>query len=145
MTGSYLLKYNITVGANLRIQSGLPIRRTFSVQACTTTVTTNCLSQGTTTINAEAPGSVELPSLTTLDIRAGKFFNFGFSRIELSMDIYNLFNANTTYDVRTTSTLAQVRYAGDPNNPVTPIPSFLSPTGVLGPRIARFNVTYWYR
>jgi hypothetical protein len=145
LTGSYLLKYDITVGANLKMQSGLPIRRTFTVQSCTTTVTSNCLSQGNTTINGEAPGSVELPALNTLDIRAGKFFNFGFNRVELSMDVYNLFNSNTTYDVRTNSGLTNVRYAGDPNNPTTQIASFLSPTGVLGPRIVRFNVTYWYR
>jgi hypothetical protein len=58
------------------------------------------------------------------------------------MDVYNLTNANTPYAVRTGSTLTDVRYAGDPNSPVTQIPSFLSPTGFLGPRIIRFNVTY---
>jgi hypothetical protein len=115
-------------------------------QACSGSTTTNCLSQGSTTIFAEPRGSTELPALYTLDLRAGRQFTIApTQRIELSMDIYNLTNANTVYNVRTTSTLTSIRVAGDPNVPVTQIPSWLSPTGVLGPRIIRFNVTYWFR
>ena len=60
------------------------------------------------------------------------------------MDVYNLSNANTIYDVRTGSGLTNIRVAGDPATPTTQIPTFLSPTGVLGPRIIRFNVTYQF-
>ncbi|MEZ5315796.1 MAG: carboxypeptidase regulatory-like domain-containing protein [Vicinamibacterales bacterium] len=144
-TASYVFPYRINFGVNLKAQSGLPIARTFVVQACSGSVTSNCLSQGNTTIIAEAPGSVTLPALVTLDLRGGRTFTVGAHRLELSLDVYNLTNANTTYAVRTTSTLTSIRVAGDPNAPVTQIPSFLSPTGVLGPRILRFNVTYWFR
>ena len=60
------------------------------------------------------------------------------------MDVYNLTNANTIYDVRTGSGVTNIRVNGDPTAPVTQIQTFLSPTGVLGPRIIRFNVTYQF-
>ena len=148
LTGSYMLPYQILFGTNLRLQSGLPITRTFTVAACTASVTTNCATptpgSNNTTILAEPRGSRELPALTTLDLRAGRFFRFGANRLELSVDAYNVANSNTVYDVRTTSTLTNIRVAGDPNVPTTQIESFLSPIGVLGPRIFRFNVTYQF-
>ena len=142
--GSYMLPYRITFGVNFRIMSGLPITRTYTVPGCTSSVTTNCVNQGNTTVNAEARGSVLLPALATLDMRAGRIFNLSGQRFELSMDVYNLTNANTTFAVRTGTGLTNVRYANDTTQPVTQVPTFLSPTGVLGPRIIRFNVTYWF-
>lgn len=145
--GSYVFPYRITFGANFRIASGLPITRTYNIPACSTTVTTDCLSQGGnngTTVNAEPRGSVELPALATLDLRAGRIFNLSGQRFEVSMDVYNVANANTTYSVRTGTGLTNVRYANDPNQPIQQIPTYLSPNGVLGPRIIRFNVTYWF-
>jgi hypothetical protein len=147
VTGSYMLPYQILFGANVRWQSGLPFNRTFTVNSCTATVTTNCINTGgtgTTTIFAEPRGSRELPTLSTIDVRAGRYFRFGGNRIELSMDVYNLANSNTVYEVRSTSVRTNIRVAGDPNVPTTQIQSFLSPTGVLGPRILRFNVTYQF-
>jgi hypothetical protein len=144
--GSYMFPYRITFGANFRISSGRPITRTVVIPTCSTTVTTDCVSQGNNgvTVNAEPRGSVELPALATLDLRAGRIFNLSGQRVEVSMDVYNVTNANTTYDVRTGSTRTNVRYANDPTQPITTIATFLSPTGVLGPRIIRFNVTYWF-
>jgi hypothetical protein len=46
--------------------------------------------------------------------------------------------------VRNTSTLTRIKVGGDPRLPDTLIPSFMSPTGVLGPRIVRANVTYQF-
>ena len=60
------------------------------------------------------------------------------------MDVYNLTNANTIYDVRMGSGVTNIRVNGDATAPVTQIQTFLSPTGVLGPRIIRFNVTYQF-
>jgi Carboxypeptidase regulatory-like domain/TonB-dependent Receptor Plug Domain len=142
MTGTYMLPYDILFGANLLMQSGLPFHRTFQVQSCSATVTTNCLSQGQTTINAEPRGSRELDALITSDIRFGRRFRIAGHGLELSMDAYNLANANMTYAVRTTSGLTRIKVNGDPSQPDTLIQSFMSPTGVLAPRILRFNVTY---
>jgi hypothetical protein len=142
-----MFPYRITFGANFRISSGLPITRNYTVPACSATVLTDCLSQGGnngTNVNAEERGSVELPALATLDMRAGRMFNLSGQRVEVSMDVYNVMNANTTYSVRQGTGLTNVRYANDPTQPQTQIATFMSPTGVLGPRIIRFNVTYWF-
>jgi hypothetical protein len=144
VNGSYTLPYQIVTGVEFRIQSGLPITRTYGVPRCTGTVTTNCVVQNNLTVNAEPRGSELLPVLSTLDVRAGRFFTFGTHRVEATMDVYNLTNANTTYSVRTGSSRTNIRVAGDPSAPQTPIQTFLSPTGVLGPRIIRFNFTYWF-
>jgi len=40
--------------------------------------------------------------------------------------------------------LTNIRYANDPARPVTQIATFNSPTGALGPRIVRFQVTDWF-
>ena len=109
VTGSYMFPHQILFGANVRFQSGLPFTRTFTAQACSTTVTTNCLTplpgDNNTTILAEPRGSRELPNLFTLDVRAGRFFRLGTNRLEPSMDLYNLANSNTVYDVRAGSGL----------------------------------------
>lgn len=144
LTGSYMLPYQILLGGNFRWQSGLPFSRSFTVAGCTATVTTNCVSQGQTTILAEPRGSRELPALSTLDLRLGRFFRFGANRVELSVDAYNVANLNTVYDLRTGTGLTNIRVAGDRTAPITRIQTFMSPTAVLGPRIFRFNVMYQF-
>ena len=62
--------------------------------------------QGAVTVNAEPRGSVELDWLPTLDLRAGRFFNFRADRLELSVDFYNATNANTVFGVRTSTGIA---------------------------------------
>jgi hypothetical protein len=135
-TGSYMLPYSILFGANFRMASGSPITRTVSIAGLVGT--------GQTTVNAEPRGSVSLPSLTTLDLRGGRSFDLGRQRLELTMDAYNVTNANTVFNVRTGTGETDVRFANDPSQPVTRIATFLSPTGILGPRIIRFNVTFWF-
>jgi hypothetical protein len=140
-SGSYTLPYNVLVAANFRLQSGLPITRTWTVPTCSGTVTTNCTRQALT-VNAEPRGSVELPWLPTLDLRFGMYFDFRNDRVELSMDLYNLTNANTVFAVRTNTGTTGIRVNGDPTQPITQITSFLSPTQFLAPRVLRFNITY---
>lgn len=143
-TGSYLLPYRITLGVNFRISSGRPFTRTVSISGCSATVTTGCLNQGNTTVNAEPRGSVELPALSTLDFRVGRLFDLRGQRVELSWDVYNVTNANTVFNARNGTGLTNVRYANDPAQPTTQITTFMSPSGILGPRIIRFNITYWF-
>jgi hypothetical protein len=143
-TGSYLLPYRITIGGNFNIASGLPITRTWQVTPrCSSSVRTGCVNQNVT-VNAEPRGSVELPRMIRLDLRAGRLFDVGGQRFELSADFYNVTNANTVFNVRTGTGLTNVKYANDPNEPTTQVATFMSPTGALGPRIIRFNVTYWF-
>jgi hypothetical protein len=153
LTGSYTFPYQILVGGNFRLQSGLPVTRSWVVPACSAAITGNCLPTSAT-VNAEAPGAVYLPTLPTLDLRAGRFFGIGGNRLELSMDIYNVTNANTVYDVcnqsQTTTPcqsgtgLTPVHVAGDPNAPQTLVQTFLAPRAFLAPRVIRFNISYQF-
>jgi hypothetical protein len=141
--GSYDLPYGILFGFGFRLNSGLPITRTWQIPSCSATVLTNCVRQASFAINAEPRGSELLPWLHTLDLRGGKRFTFPNGQdVDLSIDLYNVTNTNVTTAVRTTTSLSNIRPAGDPNAPVQQIPSFLSPTNVLAPRVLRFNVTY---
>jgi hypothetical protein len=142
-TGSYQMKHGVLVSGNFRLSSGLPITRTWAIPACTASVVSNCVPTATT-VNAEPRGSVELPWLPTLDLRAGRIFHFGTNRLDLSLDAYNVTNANTVFNVRTGSNTTPIRVNGDPSNPIVQIPTFLSPTQFLSPRVFRFNVTYGF-
>jgi hypothetical protein len=144
VTGSYIFPYRITFGANFRISSGRPITRTVTIPGCSSTVIVNCVSQGNTTVNAEPRGSDELKGLATLDLRVGRLFSLNGQRFELNMDVFNVSNANTVFNVRTGSTLTTVRYAGDPTQAPTQIATYKSPTGILGPRIIKFEIRYWF-
>ena len=81
------------------------------------------------TVNLLIQGHTFPDRLNSLDIRAGKILKFGGTRTNIAIDFYNLFNSNTgtaynqTYD------------------PVTNGATWLSPSTVLNPRFARFNVT----
>src|SRR4030095_13056964 len=76
-SGSYELPWNVDVAGNFRLQSGLPITRTYQVPS-------GVLRQGAVTVNAEPRGSVELPWLPTLDVRAGRYFMLAGNRLDLS-------------------------------------------------------------
>jgi hypothetical protein len=130
-SGSYTLPYKVLLAANFRLQSGLPITRTWAVPTCSGSVTSNCTRQ-TLTVNAEPRGSVELGTLPTLDIRAGRFFDFRRDRLDLSVDVYNLTNANTIFGVRNGTGTTGIRVNGDLSQPLTQIITFL-PDRVLAP------------
>src|SRR5436190_2126349 len=144
VSGAYDMPHDILVAFGFRLNSGLPITRTWQIQSCSATVVSNCVRQAATTVNAEPRGEVELPWRPTLDVRGGRRFNFGRQKLELSVDAYNLTNANTTFAVRTSTGQSSIKVAGDATAPTTQIASFLSPTSVLSPRVVRFNVQYQF-
>ena len=143
-TASYIFPYEITFGANLRLQSGRPITRTLAIAACTTAAPTNCLSSATT-INAEPRGSEELPA--TLHGRPSSGTDFpreSTDRRALDGRLQPDEREHDRSTCRTGTGETPIRVAGDPNVAADAIATFLSPTGVLGPRIIRFNLTYWF-
>jgi hypothetical protein len=84
----------------------------------------------TTTVNLL--GSSELYPLTRrteVDMRFAKILRFGSRRLDVGVDLYNLFNSNVT-----TTYLQTYLYS---NNGAT----WLDPTAILGPRLARLNAT----
>jgi len=83
-----------------------------------------------TTVNLLAPSELyPLERRTEVDVRIAKILRFGGRRLDLGFDLYNLFNSNTitTYD-------QTFLYS---NNGAT----WLNPTAILNPRLARFNAT----
>jgi hypothetical protein len=148
-SASYTLPWeNIVVATEFRIQSGLPITRTWSPQTCSPATLTpqvaNCLNQNAT-VNVIPRGSVELPWLKSADIRFGKTFKATDNNtFDVAFDIFNITNANTVYSVGTLSNTRNVHIAGDPAQPIVTIPNWLSATGVLGPRILRLGLTYTF-
>jgi hypothetical protein len=134
LTGSYTLPwYDVDLAANFRSQSGIAVTRN---------IATRPTVGGTFNVNVPAIGVDRLDPLTTLDLRASKNFRFGPRSLEGAIDFYNLFNANTVWDVRTLSGTINLRQAGDPNGTLNTVPQYLSPAQVLGPRIIRFTVAY---
>jgi hypothetical protein len=136
LTGSYLLPWDVQVGGNVRWLSGEPITRQVGIPGL------NQNPNGNTTVLAEPRGSDTLPALFTLDLRFAKIFRVGAHTFEADLDVYNVTNENTVYAVRTNTGTTTVRYAADPSGALVTFPQYGSPTNVLGPRIARFNVTY---
>jgi hypothetical protein len=50
---------------------------------------------GTTSVYLDKRGDVRLPSVTQLDLRVGKTFQFGMFKAAAAMDIFNVFNSGT--------------------------------------------------
>ena len=84
----------------------------------------------TTTVNLLAPSELyPLTRRTEVDMRFAKILRFAGTRLDLGVDVYNLFNTNAT-----TTYLQTFLYT---NSGAT----WLDPTAILGPRLARFNAT----
>ena len=135
LTGSYILPYDIYLGANYRFQNGPPINRTISAPLS--------FGGGSTTVNIEPQGAHRLDSLQTLDLRLAKTFRMGASRVlEVDVDISNLTNANTVWEQRSLTGRLNVRKGGDPAGEIINIQQFLSPTQILAPRLIRLGISY---
>ena len=88
---------------------------------------------GNTTVNLLAPSELyPLDRRTEVDIRIAKILGFGGTRLDVGVDVYNLFDAHTT-----TTYLQTYLYS---NNGAT----WLDPTAILGPRLARLNATLMF-
>jgi hypothetical protein len=116
LSGSYQVPYDVILAGFFRAQTGQPFPRTLVV---------GDLNQGTATIFAEPVGSTRLDNVYTLDLRVEKKLNFARSALGLSLDIFNVFNANTTLEADNISG-----------------PFYLRPRTILSPRVARLGVRY---
>ena len=57
----------------------------------------NALATGTTTVNLLNPGELyTLERINLVDMRFAKIFRFGGRRLDVGVDLYNLFNSNVT-------------------------------------------------
>jgi hypothetical protein len=117
-SSAYVLPYNIMLSANYEHRSG-------DVQARTV-----LLTGGNTipsiTVNAEPVGSLRLPNINNVDVRVSKRFDLaGGKRIDGQINLFNVFNVNTT--------TARIIASGA---------TFLRPTAILPARILDFNVAF---
>ena len=65
-----------------------------------------------------------------VDMRFAKIFRMGSTRADIGIDLYNIFNVNTP-----------TGYEGDYGEFGEADPAWLTPTGIVQPRFARFNLT----
>ena len=77
-----------------------------------------------------APGAVYGERINNTDLRMAKVLRFGNKRLNVGVDLYNLFNANTPTAYETVFDVA------------TNGARWLQPTAVLAPRATRFNAQF---
>jgi hypothetical protein len=83
-----------------------------------------------TTVNLLAPSELyPLERRTEVDVRIAKILRLGGSRLDVGLDLYNLFNSNATTTYQQTFLYT--------NSGAT----WLDPTAILAPRLVRFNAT----
>jgi hypothetical protein len=105
-------------------------------------VTTTLSVGGTTTVNVEPLGTDRLDMVHRFDLRVSKGFPLRYGTIDASVDFHNLFNVNTAWEARTLSGTINLRQDGLPTGAINTVPQYLSPAGIVAPRIIRFNVAY---
>jgi hypothetical protein len=86
-------------------------------------------ANGTTTVNLVEPAQVYGERVTQIDMRFAKIFRLGTRRLDVGMDLLNLFNTNDPAGYEQTFDYA------------TQGASWLQPTSIVPPRFARVNLT----
>jgi hypothetical protein len=90
----------------------------------------NALPTGNTTVNLLRPGELYvLDRMNLVDLRFAKILRFGGRRADIGIDLYNLFNSNVATAYQQTF---EYRTNGE---------SWLQPTSIAAPRLARFHMT----
>jgi hypothetical protein len=95
---SYQLPADVQLSGSIRESSGLPQQRTFVV----TTGVVPGLTQVTQNVQVAERGEFRYPWVNLVDLRVAKAFRFGGTRIEPTVDLYNVFNNNAVTSAVTT-------------------------------------------
>ena len=102
-----------------------------SIQGFLGRLPANATAAQTTTLNLLKPGELyTLSRISLVDMRFAKILRFAGRRLDVGMDLYNLFNSNVT-------TSYQQTYESRTNGA-----AWLNPTAIAAPRLARFHVTF---
>jgi hypothetical protein len=103
----------------------------YSIQQALGRLPANALATGTTTVNLLNPGQLYTLERTNLvDMRFAKILRFAERRLDVGVDLYNLFNSNVTAAYQQT-------YEQVTNGAI-----WLRPTAIVAPRLARFHLTF---
>lgn len=116
LSGSYVLPYDVVFSGKYTARSGDPLSRTIQISG---------LNQGTDTVWVQPRGDDRAETVSEfVDIRFAKRFPLGLSRLEATLDVFNLLNANHVQ--------LQTEAIGT---------AIGRPTRILAPRIVRFGIT----
>ena len=117
LMGSYDAPYRIRVSALYNFLAGIPQQRTYTFRSVP--------NANTVTIPLEELGAQRNPDQHVVNVRAARSFRMGVRRIEVSFQVFNLFNANTATDTRYVSG-----------------PTYHAISEILPPRVARFGAEF---
>lgn len=127
VTGTYEGPWGINISPVLRMQSGAPIGRTYSVTG---------LDVGTVTYQVPPIGAYRASNVYDFDVRFEREFRIKERiRIKADFDLFNVTNSNANETVNSTTTIRSVTV----NGTAYQFPGFISPTTVLPPRIFRIG------
>jgi hypothetical protein len=116
IVGRYTLPFDIGFSGSWKVQSGRQYGRSIQVPFA---------GDGTQSVRVEPVTSHRAPTVSILDFRADKSFNFGrFGKVTGMVDIFNAMNANTVINFSTVT------------------PTYQQVIGILDPRVVRFGVRY---
>jgi hypothetical protein len=116
-SGAYVFPRQVMVSVNVESRSGDVQARTVSLSGGNTIPTIS--------LRAAPIGSLRLPTQNTMDVRFSKGWSFGGRKVEIQMNLFNIFNANTV-TARTVQSGA----------------NYLKPTAIQAARILDFNIAY---
>jgi hypothetical protein len=117
VSGAYVFPRQVMVSVNVESRSGDVQARTVSLSGGNTIPTIS--------LRAGPIGSLRLPAQNTMDVRFSKGWSFGGRKVEIQMNLFNIFNANTV-TARTVQSGA----------------NYLKPTAIQAARILDFNIAY---
>jgi hypothetical protein len=121
------LPYRFHVSPILRVQSGIPFGRYYNSSGVTATGVTQPKIAVNGNVLAEPFGAERTPTMTLFDVRVENSFRTIKDRYTIAahFDLYNIFNNNAVQAVTAASG-----------------PSFLTPSNITPPRIARIGATF---
>ena len=97
LLGAYTLPWDIQLAGTLQSVPGPQITASavFTNAQIFPTLGRNLSSAATATVNVVAPGTLYAKRLNQVDLRIGKMFTHGKTRLHALVDLYNAFNADT--------------------------------------------------
>ena len=126
--GSYMLPYGILLGGNYRYQVGYPLSVNLYVRG---------FEQGTFTVRPDTRGDHRHDNLSLLDLKVSKIFNIKDYKLELMLDLYNMFNSGIARSRITTAGNAYKTGS-------TLAANFLDPTMIVTPRTVRVGARFTF-
>ncbi len=139
--GSYTVpKIDIQIGASYQNIPGIELAATYAEPNSDIARTTAgglghlpfpaVSAAATTSLAIIPPASAYYDRINQLDLRIGKILKYGRTRANLGLDLYNLFNKST------------VTGAGFGYTATTATNTWLAPSSVIAPRLAKVSITF---